>query len=666
MPRRHRAALNAALIRAAVAAAAAVTLGLWAAPALAAPAAAAVPAAPAAPATAAVPAALPAGTHPSGGMVTCTYTATGEHQFAVPAGVHAVTATVTGGQGGADFGASEPGGLGAVATGTLPATPGQVLFAEVGILGGAAGSLLPGFTDSGAGGGESDVRTCPAAGGQPCPAGSTLASRLLVAGGGGGSGDFGGPPGNAGTTASGGDGAGGADGRDVAGGGAAGPRPRPGAGGAGCDGGGPGSPGAAAGGAGGAAGPANGVDGVSGGGGGAGWFGGGAGGGCSQPNDSAGSGGGGSSHAAASVTGASFAQAAAGKAASVVITYAAPLAITTATLPGATIGASYTATLAAAGGTAPLAWSLQAGSSLPDGLTLSSDGTISGAPLAAGSFSFTVQVADSSSPAATALGDLQLSVATAAPHLALSAAPPSPDATDLQPVTLTASVVAAGTAPAPTGSVTFTVDGTTPPGCGSVAIAGLQAACTVTSLPAGSHDLAVSYPGDSDYGADSATVSGYQVRLAAPVVGLSVSPASGATATTLVSVTMTVSAPGGRPGPDRDGAVPGRGHRLGQHRGRQGRHHHDHRTGQRPPEREGHARAPRLRPADRHGHLHRQRPDLQGHGGGRMAWRPSRSSSRSGSPSRPGTAATGTSRPRPRPPPSAPDRGARSRARSGA
>ncbi len=227
------------------------------------------------PARAAAPAApaLPAGCTQSVATVTCKYTTTGEHQFAVPASVTSVTVTAVGGQGGEDFGSGNPGGLGAIATGTLSVTPGQVIFAEVGILGGAAGSLIEGFTDSGAGGGESDVRTCPTSGGQPCAAGSTRASRLLVAGGGGGTGDFGGTAGNAGTPTPGGGGDGGVGGRSDGGGGDGATSTAPGTGGAGCDGGGDGSPGAAAGGAGGNAGKANGVDGVSGGGGGAGWFG---------------------------------------------------------------------------------------------------------------------------------------------------------------------------------------------------------------------------------------------------------------------------------------------------------------------------------------------------------------------------------------------------------
>ena len=59
-------------------------------------------------------------------------------------------------------------------------TPAQTLYLEVDILGGAAGQIVKGFTDSGVGGGESDVRTCPAAG--TCSSGTSLASRLLVAG----------------------------------------------------------------------------------------------------------------------------------------------------------------------------------------------------------------------------------------------------------------------------------------------------------------------------------------------------------------------------------------------------------------------------------------------------------------------------------------------------
>jgi hypothetical protein len=61
-------------------------------------------------------------------------------------------------------------------------------------------------------------------------------------------------------------------------------------------------------------------------------------------------------------------------------TQAAPLEVTTTSLPAATVGQTYTATLAAEGGTSPYTWSVTAGS-LPAGLTLnSSTGVISGTP----------------------------------------------------------------------------------------------------------------------------------------------------------------------------------------------------------------------------------------------------------------------------------------------
>ena len=64
-------------------------------------------------------------------------------------------------------------------------------------------------------------------------------------------------------------------------------------------------------------------------------------------------------------------------------------AITTATLPGGFVGTVYNQTLAATGST-PITWTLYSGS-LPDGLTLSEAGVISGTPTLAGTFNFTVE-----------------------------------------------------------------------------------------------------------------------------------------------------------------------------------------------------------------------------------------------------------------------------------
>src|SRR5579885_941163 len=73
-------------------------------------------------------------------------------------------------------------------------------------------------------------------------------------------------------------------------------------------------------------------------------------------------------------------------------------AITTTTLPNGTVGAAFTASLAAQGGVPPYTWAISAGS-LPTGLSLSStSSSVSGTPSAPGTFNVTVQVTDSGSP----------------------------------------------------------------------------------------------------------------------------------------------------------------------------------------------------------------------------------------------------------------------------
>jgi hypothetical protein len=89
------------------------------------------------------------------------------------------------------------------------------------------------------------------------------------------------------------------------------------------------------------------------------------------------------------------------KAATFTLTVNAVLTITTATVPDASTGSSYQQVLTATGGTTPYTWSVTAGS-LPPGLSLATNGTISGTPTTVGSYSFTVQVADAASATRTA------------------------------------------------------------------------------------------------------------------------------------------------------------------------------------------------------------------------------------------------------------------------
>jgi hypothetical protein len=68
------------------------------------------------------------------------------------------------------------------------------------------------------------------------------------------------------------------------------------------------------------------------------------------------------------------------------------LVITTASAPGGTVGADYSASFAATGGVSPLTWSA---TGLPAGLSISGSGTVSGKPTTAGTSNAVVAVHDS-------------------------------------------------------------------------------------------------------------------------------------------------------------------------------------------------------------------------------------------------------------------------------
>jgi hypothetical protein len=101
---------------------------------------------------------------------------------------------------------------------------------------------------------------------------------------------------------------------------------------------------------------------------------------------------------------------------------ASPLSLTTTSISPGEQGAYYDESLEAQGGVAPYTWTISAGA-LPDGLSLDpSSGTIYGDPTSYGTYSFTVQVNDSSSPASEA-STRKLSIKIApAPPLSVSAA----------------------------------------------------------------------------------------------------------------------------------------------------------------------------------------------------------------------------------------------------
>jgi hypothetical protein len=89
----------------------------------------------------------------------------------------------------------------------------------------------------------------------------------------------------------------------------------------------------------------------------------------------------------------------------------APIIITT-TLPNALLASPYSATLLASGGI-PMTWTLEAGD-LPDGISMSAVGILSGTPTQTGSFPFTVKVTNSAGNDAK---ELQIDVVTMTPPI---------------------------------------------------------------------------------------------------------------------------------------------------------------------------------------------------------------------------------------------------------
>lgn len=90
-----------------------------------------------------------------------------------------------------------------------------------------------------------------------------------------------------------------------------------------------------------------------------------------------------------------------------------PLSISTHSLPQGTVGIAYNGAsgfqLQASSGTIPYTWT-QTGGTLPNGLSLSSGGVISGTPTASGQSTFTVQVTDSSNPPQNANATLSITI----------------------------------------------------------------------------------------------------------------------------------------------------------------------------------------------------------------------------------------------------------------
>src|SRR6478735_7221070 len=96
-----------------------------------------------------------------------------------------------------------------------------------------------------------------------------------------------------------------------------------------------------------------------------------------------------------------------------------PLAVTTNTLSNGQADLAYSVALNASGGAGSRTWSVTGGQ-LPPGLTLSSDGSLSGTPTTAGTYTFTATVSDGTSSSSKSL------TVTIIPGITVNAAPVVP------------------------------------------------------------------------------------------------------------------------------------------------------------------------------------------------------------------------------------------------
>jgi hypothetical protein len=272
---------------------------------------------------------------------------------------------------------------------------------------------------------------------------------------------------------------------------------------------------------------------------------------------------------------------------------ATPLTVLTASLPNATLNATYSATLQGGGGTPPFSWLIVPGAgSLPLGLSLSTQGNITGTPTTGGSFSFTVQVTDSGGRTAAKALTISVSVGTLTittnslpngqltvpysqtltatggvlPYTWIVAKGPLPAGLGLN-----TSGVLSGTPSGAIGTTTFTVQVTdSTPGIAPLSVQktytiniGLTLTITTLSLPGGTKGVAYpstqivasggitpytwsitsgALPGGLSLNSSSGVISGTPSATGTNVFVVTVNDAAGSTASAQLS--LTINAPG--------------------------------------------------------------------------------------------------------------------------
>ncbi|MBM3116683.1 putative Ig domain-containing protein [Jeongeupia naejangsanensis] len=199
-----------------------------------------------------------------------------------------------------------------------------------------------------------------------------------------------------------------------------------------------------------------------------------------------------------------------------------------------TVGVAYSQSLGgASGGTAPYIYTLETGS-LPAGLTLASNGLLSGTPTGHGTFNFTIKATDSST------GNGPFNKITTGLSMTISSPTISLNPTTLASATVATSYSGAVSASGGVGPYTYTLNsGALPPGLSlNVSTGGISG----TPTAGGTYNFQLKAT-DSASGGPYNGIQSYTLTVGAPTI--SVSPTSLSAATVAAGYNQTVSASGG-------------------------------------------------------------------------------------------------------------------------
>lgn len=211
--------------------------------------------------------------------------------------------------------------------------------------------------------------------------------------------------------------------------------------------------------------------------------------------------------------------------ATVTVTVSQPtLAITPATLPGATAGSAYNQTLSSSNGTAPYTYAPVSGS-VPPGMTFSSAGVFSGTPSNSGNFNLSIRSTDQYG----ATGTVSYTISVAAPTIAVSPA-------TLPNGTYGSAYSQTVTASGGNGSYSFAVTSGSLPSGMTLASGG---ALSGTPTASGSYSFTVTATDGNSFTGSR----GYTLTIASPT--LSLSPASVPGGSTGTPYSQTFSTSGG-------------------------------------------------------------------------------------------------------------------------